>query len=240
MRASTSATAESGNVLIYILIAVVLFAALSFAFTQTQQGGQGAKSTLSEGQASLTASQILSHINDVEKAYQSLEIMSGCDPVSDEISFDTPSHSDIPGDSNAPADKSCHIFFDNGGGVEPPLRPHVASTTSEMSALNKWGLYSQGSSHSFRHHAPFNEVNTNADAEDLYIISVMQKSVCKKINKQKAGTDKIPQYATDINASCSACADANPICTQFQMTSSTNARVSDSFYVHYILTRDMQ
>jgi hypothetical protein len=134
----TSATTESGNVLIFILIAVILFAALSFAFTQTQQGGQGAQSTLSEGQASLKASRIMDFINDVDNKVASFKTLSDCDPANEEVSFDVPSPesggSNEGADTNAPSDKSCHIFFQEGGGI------NANKLADDGNTPRQWGL----------------------------------------------------------------------------------------------------
>lgn len=99
-----------GNALFLILIAVALFAALSYAVTQSGRGGAG----IDAEQAQIEASQILQYATALKTATDRLKIINGCSKQ--EFSFE---NATVPGYTNAgaPTDKSCHIFDQNGGGL---------------------------------------------------------------------------------------------------------------------------
>lgn len=67
---------ESGNVLFYILIAVVLFAALNFVVGNMMRGGD--TEVIGEEQAKLYAADILDYARSVKQAVQAMRISNGC------------------------------------------------------------------------------------------------------------------------------------------------------------------
>lgn len=162
---------ESGNVLIYILIAVILFAALSFAFTQTQQGGQGAQSTLSEGKASLSASQIIDFASDIDKAISQMQTLSNCEDT--EISFDYASGNDaFSADyDHAGSRKACKVFNTAGGSMtynKPRSEWFASSATDEDWAFNE---------------AKIDNVGTSKN-ELLIHLRDVKEDICKKLNAE--------------------------------------------------------
>ena len=121
----------SGNAVIFILIAVVLFGGLAYTFMRGAKSGQG---NLSSGQARLAAQEIINYAQSIEKAVNKLRA-HGCSQ--DQLSFDY----DIPGttgyeNASAPANESCHIFSANGGGVSwsLPSDQWIISTTDASTA----------------------------------------------------------------------------------------------------------
>lgn len=102
-------TAERGNVLFYILIAIALMAALSFAVSQSNQGSV---SIVNEEKARLIADEMLDYGNTIANAVAQLRLR-GCKDT--EISFKYPTGGTV--NPNAPPDNSCHIFEKAGGGV---------------------------------------------------------------------------------------------------------------------------
>lgn len=101
---------EQGNAIIIILIAVSLFAALGYAFTQSSRTSTG---FISQEEAKANANQILSYGNDLKSAIKRLNLR-GCDDS--EISFE---NNIVSGYTNgtAPTNKSCHVFDPAGGGL---------------------------------------------------------------------------------------------------------------------------
>ena len=93
--------AEAGNILFLILIAVALFAALSFAITQSTRSGGG--SATSE-QIALDASQLMQLTSTYRSAITRMKISNGC--VDTEISFFSPSYDIFGGYVNASAPPS--------------------------------------------------------------------------------------------------------------------------------------
>lgn len=101
---------QKGNALFLILIAVALFAALSYAITQSGRGGSGGVNREREG---LNTAQVVQFMGAVQQAVNRL-LLSGCTLTT--LNFDTPG---LTGYDNlsAPADGTCDIFGPAGGGV---------------------------------------------------------------------------------------------------------------------------
>ena len=110
---------EQGSVLAIILVAIILFASLSFVYSRM---GDGNQKLMSEGQAQTVALQILGYAQDVERAVNRL-IVKGCSQG--EINFNQDwdgngSIQSISADQNnpdAPTDNSCDIFSQNGANL---------------------------------------------------------------------------------------------------------------------------
>ena len=106
---------QRGNVLFLILIAVVLFAALSYAVTSSSRSGDG--NSNAENSA-LQASQLDSYIASIRTAIQRMIIVGGCSD--EELSFERSPYNGTDTDylnPNSPLDFSCHIFHPSGGAV---------------------------------------------------------------------------------------------------------------------------
>ena len=102
---------QNGNVLFLILIAVVLFAALSYAVTQstrTSSDGTG------QEDAALTTSQIFQYATNIEQAVRRVQILNGCG--NREISFENTIDLNYE-NTNSPDNNKCHIFDPAGGGL---------------------------------------------------------------------------------------------------------------------------
>ena len=105
---------EHGNALFLIFIAVALFAALSYAVTQSGRGGGNVdRETLA-----LNASDLVQYAALMRSTVDRIRLVNGCSDT--EISFERePFDGSAPRDvnPNAPSDLSCHIFHPNGGGL---------------------------------------------------------------------------------------------------------------------------
>ena len=110
---------NQGNALFLILIAVALFAALSYAVTRTGRGGGGTERETRQ----LRANELLQHAASVADAVTRLKIVSGCSDT--QISFQSPETGTTYENLSAPADESCHVFSRQGGSV-PFLRPDTS------------------------------------------------------------------------------------------------------------------
>ena len=106
-------TSESGNVFILILLGVFLFGALMYSFSRSANQGAG---NLSKQQAKIAAQEILNYARLVEGAVDRVR-RNGCSES--EISFENDVVTGYT-NPNAPTDKSCHIFDDEGGKVSYP------------------------------------------------------------------------------------------------------------------------
>ena len=146
---------ENGSAIIWILIAVGLFAALSFAF---QSSNRTSSNLLTDEQARASAHQIISYGNDLKSAVKRLKLR-GCDET--EISFE---NNVIGGYTNAaaPTNKKCHLFDSKGGGLSV-----------------KTGLSSN--SQSFTGDIPFENIGTT-EPELSFQLSGVNRNTCLTIN----------------------------------------------------------
>ncbi|GEM_PF-1518402 len=103
---------QSGNMLFIIFVAVVLFAALGFAFSS---GSRNTGTNLSENQADLDAGVMRACSTSVKAAVNRLKANKGC--KTSEISYELADGSNANAD--APTNESCHLFRANGAGLEP-------------------------------------------------------------------------------------------------------------------------
>ncbi len=103
---------SSGNVLVYILIAVAMLAGLSYAVTQ---GGRGGDDYITGERARAGAMKLLDYTNALANAVTQLTLR-GCDET--QISFDNQIDTSRYNNALAPSDESCNIFSLNGGGVQ--------------------------------------------------------------------------------------------------------------------------
>lgn len=117
---------QSGNVLVYILIAVALLAALSYVVAQNSRG---VVSGISEQRAKLYATEIITYANSLADAVSQLRLR-GCRDT--EISFERPpfdGSDPLYTNPNSPSDFSCHVFHVAGGAVGVLNAPDGASTS---------------------------------------------------------------------------------------------------------------
>ena len=122
---------QRGNVLFIILIAVALFAALSYAVTSSNRMGS---SSISRDKAKAYAAQIIQNSTNIRQAIMRVKISNGCTDAtldfSNGVYQNTSGAPTWPTNSNAPASKVCHIFDSAGGGVTPVVPVHDAIDSS--------------------------------------------------------------------------------------------------------------
>lgn len=114
---------QSGSALVFILIGIALFAALSWAIMQSSRGSAGA---LTQEQARLAATEIIAYGDAIAQAVQTLRLR-GCTQT--EISFSNNGGMSKSGNGvafnytnvNEPSDGSCNVFHMNGGKVIPKI-----------------------------------------------------------------------------------------------------------------------
>jgi hypothetical protein len=121
---------ERGNVLFLILIAVALFAALSYAVTQSTRSGSGDAS----GETNLINSAQLAQYPAGVRTSLVRMIIGGTSV--DQIGFDAPA------DFNNVSDLTYNIFHPTGGGAVYQLAPKDVINTSSPGSLNGQWVYS--------------------------------------------------------------------------------------------------
>ncbi len=102
---------QSGNVIIYVLIAVALLAALSYVVAGNSRGNSHG----SKERAALSATEILEYANNLSQAVALLRLR-GCQE--DELSFDNDVEDTLYDNLSAPGDGSCNVFHVNGGSIQ--------------------------------------------------------------------------------------------------------------------------
>lgn len=152
-----------------ILIAVALFAALSFTVANMMRAG-GGEQHIGEQKAGLLADEVMAYARRLRQAAQSLEISNGCDEA--RLTFET---ADLTGYDHSPAaDLRCGLFHETGGGLAY-IRP-----SADFGAVTDWvftgGLNVQG-------------VGTDCASGDgctelLAVLSGLDLPVCKAINEK--------------------------------------------------------
>ena len=173
---------EAGNVILWILVAIILFGALNFIFSK---GFRSGATTISDEKASLIASEIFEYTRTVKQTVHLLQI-NGCRDT--EISFD---QTVVAGYSNpnSPADETCNVFAPAGGGLTWKDPPQNASNYANFEMI---------------YNARIQEVGTDPDPDGTDLIMVLpelNEDVCKKIN-EKVGIDlvsgNVPPDSGDI------------------------------------------
>lgn len=124
---------ESGNVLFFILIAVVLFGALSYVVGGMMRGGNA--ESITEERARILASGIMDYGRALRQGIQNMRISNGC--TDSQISFDTPS---LSGYNNPDSPDGCKLFTPAGGDVSytPPLPDSLASISPAPTLYGEW------------------------------------------------------------------------------------------------------
>lgn len=212
--------AQSGNALIYVLIAIGLFAALSMVFVRNQNSS-GA-SALSTEKAALIASQLLSYTSQTHTALDQMRL-SGTD-IND-FDFTMPN---TAGFETEPPLNIHKVYHPSGGGIIPGRIPEDALIESPGSdPAPGWYM------------GRINNFNwTKTTANDVVLLAYqINEAVCRQINNTLKGSETIPvmsdtfpstmidtalhsgganvaTFTTDGSGICPACAGVSSLCTQ--------------------------
>jgi len=176
---------ERGSIIVWILIFVSLFAALSYTVSQ---GSRSGASNVTAEQANLAATEILDYATALKRVVQELKI-NGCSDT--EISFENSTLSGYT-NSNSPSDNSCHVFHPNGGGLQylapnidwldtsnTTVSHHGTWYTTAQGAINGLGIDASGSN------CP-GGISDGSCHELITGIPFINRSICEAIN-QKLG-----------------------------------------------------
>lgn len=155
------------------MIAVALFAALSYAVTQSGRGGGDTKRET----ASLDAAQLIQNVGQLQQALQRLRIVGGCTDTQISFAHDTDGNGTIDSSDSyynpASLDPACWLFSPIGGGLHPGV---IAG-----------GLVT-GSSRAIGH---------GTAAEELIFRREVSREICAAINAKAFGdADALPLDAS--------------------------------------------
>ena len=168
----SKANTEQGNVLFLILIAVAMFAALSYAVTSSNRSSSNASN-----EASLISSSAVTHYPAQVRTMINKMIFKGLDLI--ELEFNKPE--DLATCSNP---KVC-VFHPQGGGAifgsVPPDALEAGAPTNGWTFSSIWEVVEVGSS-----------VTTSFAGNDIMMfITGVKEGVCNKVH-QKMGITSIP------------------------------------------------
>lgn len=203
---------QKGNVFVYILIAVGLFAALMFVIskssTQTDAAGE-----LSDGESKIVAGEIIAYAASTTNA---LSQMQQTGATVNMIDFMLPSDIDF---NNAPT--IYKLFHPDGGGLNYKPLPQKASADDKVGLAA--GYYV----------GRFNNIEwTPTTAHDVVFTAYeIKEKVCKELNQKVATTTNIPIVTGDslenlfvyddlhsgtnnnfTKANCAACEEISALC----------------------------
>ncbi|MCB1563256.1 MAG: hypothetical protein KDJ75_06750 [Alphaproteobacteria bacterium] len=208
---------ESGNALIYVLIAIVLFAALSF--TLSRQTDTGEAGGLPDEKAELYATQIIAYAAQAKSVVDQM-LLSGS--KIDQLDFS------LPGTIAFNTAPHIHkVYHPEGGGLIPGRLPEQAVTQTTTDPEAGWYM------------GRFNNVEWTASGNNDVILVAYQiaQAVCAKINEDITGSTSIPvmtdsikntmideslhtgtntELTTDAPDICPACDKAASLCVQNQ------------------------
>ncbi len=209
---------ESGNALIYVLIAIVLFAALGF--TLSRQASTTGTDEIDDAKAEILAMELMTYSAQVKSVIDQM-MFTGSDI--DELDFTLPSEG---GFNTAPHIHK--IYHPQGGGLTPSTLSDKAINQISTPPSAGWYL------------GRFNTVEWTLTTGSDVILTAHQikKPICEKINKNLTGAITIPALAgnledflvdsatdTDFDiADCAACEGYSTLCV------SNSGATTYSFY----------
>ena len=182
---------QSGNVLFYILIAVALLAALSFAVSQS---GRGSGKAISAERIKLAATEIIQYANALNAAVAQLQLR-GCKDT--EISFENNIVTTGYDNPNAPEDGFCNVFSINGGGVQwrTPESDWIDSTIDSGEYNYGVFFFTGGSCIEGVGRVTANCYSSDSTSTELLMaLPYLKEEICEAINeKLSLGFSSIPK-----------------------------------------------
>ena len=203
---------QSGNVFVYILIAVGLFGALMFTLSKSASQGDAA-GDLAEGESKIVAGEIIAYAASASSA---LSQMQQTGATINQIDFMLPSDVDF---EDAPT--IYKLFHPDGGGLNYKALPSKA-IKDDGAGLDA-GYYI----------GRFNNVEwtPTASFDVLFTAYEIKKNVCTELNKKVAGISTIPTVTGDslqnlfvyddlhsgtndnfMEVNCTACEEISALC----------------------------
>lgn len=175
---------QSGNVLFLILIAVALFAALSYAVTQSSRSGTSPGGE----QGQIAAAELIQYGTYIESAVRNVRLIGRC--TEQEISFFRTGVTALAAYEHTSESTNCQVF-DPSGGKAPFVEPN---TTWLDEAKNAQAGYQN------IYYTWANAVDgVGTDADDLImVVPHLKFYVCRAINRRLINSIDIPDNTGGI------------------------------------------
>jgi hypothetical protein len=170
---------ERGNALIYVLVAIVLFAALSM--TLGRQTDTSESSDLDDAKAEMHATQLMSYAAATKNSIDQM-LFSNNNALA-QLDFTLPTQA---GFNTAPT--LYKVYHPDGGGLNAARLPSDITTSAVSDPVAGWYL------------GRFNNIEwTPTAATDVVLVAFqIKRSVCEKINLKVTGSATIPQLGDSI------------------------------------------
>jgi len=165
---------QSGVALVYILIAVALFAALSYTVADMMKGGNA--DDITQERAKIYANEIIDYARLVKQSVQSVRISNDCSDT--DISFENNVETGYTNGTNT----ACQVFHADGGMI------NWLSPQSTVNDGSEW-LYSGGNH--------VDAIGTSA-SELVLILPNIKQLICDQINTSSGITDTGTDAAIDF------------------------------------------
>lgn len=158
-------TMDCGNVLFVVLIAVALFAALTYAITSSSRFSEN---NTSQEDNRIIATQLIQYAANVESGLQHMKISKSC--TYDKFDFDKPSSATFN-----TGNVSCKVFHPSGGGIpfsfpDPKMK---ANTTTGFCATPNYNFTGVNE---------FKDVGENGRDDWAMTLPCITKELCLQIN----------------------------------------------------------
>lgn len=179
---------ESGNVLFYILIAVVLFGALGYVVSNMMRGGDA--DMIGDEQAKLYAGEILDYARIIRSAVHDMRISNGCSDT--DISFENSTEAGYTNGTNT----ACQVFHSNGGDTKFLNFPEKFFEPADSASLG-WGITA------FTGDASVLNIGTDCTNEScnelLIMINPLKNDICAAINNKLGnGNDTTDEVISNV------------------------------------------
>lgn len=165
---------QRGSIFVMILLAIVMFSALSYAVLQGSRVGE---SSLTREQSKLAAQELISMADSIGAAVNKLRL-TGCNET--QLNFDTPQTAGIFANAGAPADGSCDIFKTTGGKV------NYTSVNPDYLVNGSWGHYW------FNSQFIVQDIGT-ANVDLVLWVVGLKSAVCQELNQMLLSQDPWPE-----------------------------------------------
>jgi hypothetical protein len=172
---------ERGNALIYVLIAIALFAALSM--TLGRQTSTSEANSLSDEKSELYATQLISYAAQAKSVIDQM-ILSGGNI--DTLDFVLPGATDY--DTGTAQEKIRRVYHPDGGGLIANRLPDDAVAYDGTDPVPGWYM------------GRFSNIEwTKTTGQDVVLVAFgINEKICQRINEKVTGTTDIPQMGNTI------------------------------------------
>jgi hypothetical protein len=173
------ACSQRGNALIYVLVAIVLLAALSM--TLGRQTDTSEADELDDAKATMYATQLISYAAAAKAAIDQMLFTN--EAAITQLDFTLPNQA---GFNSAPT--LYKVYHPDGGGLSPGRLPQGMTTSAVSDPVAGWYL------------GRFNNIEwTRSAASDVILVAFqISRKVCEKINLSITGSTNIPQMTASI------------------------------------------